>query len=71
MTNILDKADDVEPTYTDDSIGIQEPEHGACEVQRDGMVIYIGMLERYNAYKHTKSTDIFWNILCVYVYAEI
>jgi hypothetical protein len=35
-------------------------------VQRDGMVIYIGMLERYNAYKHTKSTDIFWNILCVY-----
>jgi hypothetical protein len=46
LTNILDKADDAEPTYTDDSIGIQEPGHGTCEVQRDGMVIYIGMLER-------------------------
>ena len=71
MTNILDKADDVEPTYTDDSICIQEPENGTCEVLRDGLVIFIGMLERYNAYKHTKSTDIILNLLCVYVYAAI
>ena len=38
---ILDKAGDVE--------------NETCEVQRDGVVTYIGMLERYNAYILTKN----------------
>jgi hypothetical protein len=42
----LDKAGDVEPNYTDGSICIREAENETCEVQRDGVVTYIGMLER-------------------------
>jgi len=51
----LDKAGDVEPNYTDGSTCIQEAENETCEVQRGGVVTYIGMLERYNAYILTKS----------------
>jgi hypothetical protein len=40
-------------------------------VQRDGLETSIGMPERYNAYIHTKSTTIVWNLLCVYAYAAI
>ena len=58
MTNILDKADDDEPNYADDSTCIQEAENEACEVQRNGLVIFIGMSDRYNDYIHIKSTDI-------------
>jgi hypothetical protein len=36
LTKISDKADDVEPNYTDDSTCIQEAENGTCEVQRVG-----------------------------------
>jgi hypothetical protein len=50
----LDKAGDVEPNYTDGSTSIREAENVTCEVQRDGVVTYIGMLERYNAYILTK-----------------
>jgi len=46
LTKISDKADDVEPNYTDDSTCIQEAENGTCEVQRDGLVTSIGMPER-------------------------
>ena len=66
MTKILDKDDDVEPNYTDNSTCIQEAENGTCEVQRDGLVTSIWIPEWYNAYIHTKSTAIVWNLLCVY-----
>jgi hypothetical protein len=42
----LDKAGDVEPNYTDGITCIREAENKTCEVQRDGVVTYIGMLER-------------------------
>ena len=71
MTKISDKADDVEPNYTDDSTCIQEAENETCEVQRAGLVTSIGMPERYNVYIHTKSTTVDWNLLCVYAYATI
>jgi hypothetical protein len=71
LTKISDKADDVEPNYTDDSTCIQEADNGTCEVQRDGLETSIGMPERYNAYIHTKSTAIVWNLLRVYAYAAI
>ena len=58
LTKISDKADDVEPNYTDDSTCIQKAENGTCEVQRDGLEISIGMSERYNAYIYTKITAI-------------
>ena len=64
MSNILDKADDTEPNYTDDSTCIQEAENETCEVQRDRVVTSIGMPERYNAYIQTKSTVIVL-IFCV------
>jgi hypothetical protein len=54
----LDKAGDVEPNYTDGSTSIREAENVTCEVQRDGVVTYIGMLERYNAYILTKRRGI-------------
>jgi hypothetical protein len=50
----LKRVGDVEPNYTDGSICIREAENETCEVQRDGVVTYIGMLERYNAYILTK-----------------
>ena len=50
----MDKAGDVEPNYTDAITRIREAENETCEVQRDGVVAYIGMLERYNAYILTK-----------------
>jgi hypothetical protein len=46
---ILDKADNVEPNYTDGSTCIQEAENETCEVQWERVVTYIGMAERYNA----------------------
>jgi hypothetical protein len=61
----LDKAGDVELNYTDGSTCIREAENETCEVQRDGVVTYIGMLERYNAYILTKRRGIFLNLLCV------
>jgi hypothetical protein len=67
----LDKAGDVEPNYTDGITCIREAENKTCEVQRDGVVTYIGMLERYNAYILTKSRVIVCNLLCVYVYSAI
>ena len=45
LTTILDKSDDVEPNYTDDSTCIQKAEKETCEVQRDGLVTSIGMPE--------------------------
>ena len=65
MSNILDKADDTEPNYTDDSTCIQEAENETCEVQRVRVVTSIGMPERYNAYIQTKSTVKIVLILCV------
>ena len=54
----MDKAGDVELNYTDGSTCIREAENETCEVQRDGVVTYIGMLERYNAYILTKRRGI-------------
>jgi hypothetical protein len=67
----LDKADNVEPNYTDGSTCIQEAENETCEVQWERVVTYIGMAERYSAYILTKSTAVVLNLLCVYLYSAI
>jgi len=68
---MLDKADDVEPNYTDDSTCIQEAENGTCEVQRDGLVTSIGMPEPYNAYTNKKHSNCLKSFVCVCVCSNL
>jgi hypothetical protein len=68
----LDKADNVEPNYTDGSTCTQQAENETCEVQRDRVVTYIGMPERSNAYILTKNqSNCLKSFVCAYVYSNL
>ena len=68
LTKILDKANDVEPNYTDDSTCIQEAENETCAARWTSDIYWnVKMIQcLYTNQKHSNCMTLF---VCIYVYS--